>query len=278
MGTKELKDAASTAVSGTRPLAELLIASRTRMESLLPRHLSPERMSALALGCLRTNARLAAAAQGSPESFLSAVLMSCRMGLEIGIDAHLVPFQDYRTKKLEVQCIPDYRGLMKIVRNSGEISDITCHLVYEKDLFELELGLETRIRHVPYFAGADRGEVILGYAVAKLKNGSHHCEWMPVDKINEIRDGSPAYIYAKSSKKPTPWIDDYDQMARKTVLRRLCNYLPRSIELVTAQAAMSADDVGASARFDPETQLTTVPESDPFPIIEVDSVGPDAQV
>jgi recombination protein RecT len=276
MSTSHLKAAAAASTKESNPPLEILLQAKNRMSSILPDHLTYERMSALSLGCLRTNEQLRVAAMGSPDSFMNSVLLACRMGLEPGIDAHLVPYKNTRTGKFEVQCIPDYRGLLKLARNSGEVADISCHLVYENDTFELSLGLTTTVKHSPELRG-DRGEIYLGYAVAKMVNGAHHVEWMTVESINRIRDNSPGYAFAKSKGwKKTPWIEQYEEMCRKTVLRRLCKYLPMSPQMNAAQTVLDAEDRGSKAQYDPDNDVTTSTYNDDESLPEITIELPEA--
>jgi recombination protein RecT len=168
---------------------------------VLPKHITKERMAKLAFGMMRTNPKLAQAARRNPSSFVSAIMHASKLGLEQGIDAHLVPYENRKTDTVEIQCIPDYRGLLKLARNSGEITSISIQIAYTNDLFDLSLGTDDKLTHKPKFDG-DRGEPMCVYAVAKFRDGSHHVEWMSIDDINTIRDGSQGYRNAVRYKWP----------------------------------------------------------------------------
>ncbi|MDE2442004.1 MAG: recombinase RecT, partial [Betaproteobacteria bacterium] len=122
-----------------------------------------------------------------------------------------------------VQWMPMIAGIRKKVRNSGEIATWDCHVVYEKDQFDYELGYEPRINHKPYLAG-DPGKVIAAYSVATMKSGEKSCEVMPVHQIERIRQMSKA-------KDKGPWVDHFSEMCRKTVARRHSKVLPMSTDL-----------------------------------------------
>lgn len=239
------------------PAVEALNKALAGIGQVLPQHITKERMAKLAFGMMRTNAKLANAARRNPASFVNAIMHASKLGLEPGIDAHLVPYENKRQNTVEIQCIPDYRGLLKLARNSGEITSISIQIAYTNDEFDLSLGTEDRMTHKPKLTG-DRGEPMLVYAVAKFRDGAHHVEWMSVEDINKIRDGSAGYRIAlatakKYNKDPdSPWIGSWEEMARKTLARRISKYLPRSIEIRNAEKLMDAGDKGVPVHFDGE--------------------------
>lgn len=218
---------------------------------VLPQHITKERMAKLAFGMMRTNPKLASAARRNPSSFVNAIMHASKLGLEPGIDAHLVPYENKKQGTVEIQCIPDYRGLLKLARNSGEITSISIQLAYTNDTFDLSLGTDDKLTHKPKFDG-DRGVPMVVYAVAKFRDGSHHVEWMSIADINKIRDGSQGYRNAVRYSSDNPWISAWDEMARKTLARRISKYLPRSIELQNAEKLMDAGDKGAPVHFEGE--------------------------
>lgn len=233
------------------PAVEALNKAMAGIGQVLPKHITAERMAKLCVGMMRTNAKLAQAARRNPASFVNAIMHASKLGLEPGIDAHLVPYENRKQNTVEIQCIPDYRGLLKLARNSGQITSISIQIAFTKDTFDLSLGTDDKLTHKPKLDG-DRGVPMLVYAVAKFTDGSHHVEWMPVDDINKIRDGSQGYRNAVKYKSDNPWISAWDEMARKTLARRISKYLPRSIELVNAERLMDAGDKGAPVHFDGE--------------------------
>lgn len=120
-----------------------------------------------------------------------------------------------------VQYLPMVRGLLKVVRNSGEIAHIDAAAVYEKDEFIFERGDEGRLTHRPYLGEEDPGKVIAAYCVAKLKNGEVHREVMSRRDIEKVRGAS------KAPEGPG-WTTWYDQFAIKSVIKRATKLLPSS--------------------------------------------------
>jgi recombination protein RecT len=216
---------------------------KAEIERALPKHLNPDRMCRIALTEFRKNKKLA---DCDPRSVFAAVIQSAQLGLEVGLmgEASLVPFDT------ECQLIPGYTGLMKLARNTGKVKDIYAHEVMENDEFELTFGLERTLRHVPLkgsggFPANDekRGPVVGYYAVAVLSDGSTTFQAMSIQEVEKIRNASRGYISAKKYSKKSPW-DTYPvEMGKKTVIRRLCKYLPKSPELAEALALDTAVEV-----------------------------------
>jgi recombination protein RecT len=188
-----------------------------------PSHVTPERMSRIALNVIRTNPKLL---ECDINSLMGGVLEAAKLGLEPGLmgQCYLIPFQKKQNGKVvsvEAQFIIGYKGLIDLVRRSGQVSTIEARTVYQKDVFEFEYGLESKLVHKP--AMIDKGEAIAYYAVCKLKDGGSSFLVMSKQEMDQYKDN-----YAKS--KYGPWANEFDAMARKTCLRQLIKYLPISVE------------------------------------------------
>lgn len=222
--------------AGASTVAAFFEANKDAIRAVLPAHLTPDRMVKVALRCLRTTPKLLGA---TIESLFGAVITCAQLGLEPNTPqglVFLIPFENKKKGIIEVQVIIGYKGLIDLARRSGEIVSISSHAVCRGDPFEVVFGTEERIDHRPYLDG-DRGDVTGFYAVAKLKGGGTQLEFMTAHEVNKIRDGSQGYKTARHFKNDnTPWITAYEEMGRKTVIRRLCKYLPMSIELANAVA------------------------------------------
>lgn len=212
-------------------IKKLFDQSKGALAQVLPKHVTPERMLKVALTATSRNPDLLAC---KPMSLLRAVFQAGELGLEAGGllgEGYLVPFKD------EVQFIPGYRGLIKLARQSGQLASIEARVVYERDAFELEYGLDPKMVHKPFLGDENRGGIKFVYAIALLKDGGKQIEVMTNAEIEEIRKRS------KASEKG-PWVSDFSEMARKTVVRRICKYIPMSVELARALEHEAAVDEG----------------------------------
>lgn len=190
----------------------------------LPSHIPPEKFRRTVITALNAQPDLANADR---RSLFTACVRAAQDGLfPDGREAALVIFntKDRKTgewRKL-VQYLPMVGGLIKRMRNSGELAAISAYVVFSEDAFDYELGDEPRLSHKP--AMGDRGKPIGAYAIAKLTNGEVLREVMSIAEIEKVRQVSRA-------KDDGPWRDWWEEMARKTVIRRLSKRLPSSADV-----------------------------------------------
>lgn len=128
------------------------------------------------------------------------------------------------------QYMPMVTGIMKKARNSGQIASLSAAVVYAKDQFDYELGFEKTLSHKPFLDG-DPGEIRCAYAVAVLKDGTREIEVMRMDEIMQVARSSKSGWDDKKKELKGVWKSWFSEMARKTVLKRLCKYLPSSSDL-----------------------------------------------
>ena len=124
-----------------------------------------------------------------------------------------------------VQYLPMVRGLIRIMRNSGEVDHLDAAAVYEKDHFKFVRGDNPHIEHEPYLGEDDPGKIIAAYMIVRLANGEVHREVMPRRDIEKTRLASK-----NSDGANSPWTKWYDQMAIKGVIKRGSKLLPTSSE------------------------------------------------
>jgi recombination protein RecT len=193
------------------------------------------------------------------------VMQAAFLGLEPSTvlgEAYLVPFG--RT----CQLVPGWRGLLKLVRNSGELQTVNAQEVHEHDFFEFEDGLDPYLRHKRAPGGlAQRGPVVAYWAGAVLKNGGKQIVVMTKEEVE-----AHAKKYSKAYGSG-PWQTEFDEMAKKTCLRKLCKYLPTSVQAQTACALLEQEEAGIPQRFSPEVPLELHPpveaeEAQPAPAAE----------
>ena len=213
-----------------RNIRGMLTRSQEQIAMALPKHMNADRMLRVAMTSIQRTPKLL---ECSPESLVGAVIESAQLGLEpdsMTGEAYLVPYGNKCT------LIPGYKGLLTLARRSGQVKTIYAHCVHEKDEFRYELGLRPDLIHIPS-GEADRGEVTHVYAVALLEPDGHHFEVMSRAQVEAIRSSSKA-------GRSGPWVTHWDEMARKTVLRRVCKYLTLSPEMNRAVSLEDRHDAG----------------------------------
>lgn len=205
---------------------DLIKRMEPEIKRALPAQISPERFSRIAMTAVRNTPKLQAC---DPMSFLAALMQSAQLGLEPNTplgQAYLIPYGR------EAQFQLGYQGMLTLAYRTGEYRSIYAMPVYANDEFEYEYGLDEKLVHKP--AEYPEGEPTHYYAVYKLKNGGYGFVVMSRKQIENHRDK-----YSPSAKqgKHSPWVTDFDSMAKKTVLKQLLKYAPKSVEFASALAA-----------------------------------------
>lgn len=213
-----------------RAFGEYLKGRKGHMQAVAASHLDAERVTRIVLGCVARTPKLQ---DCTVTSIVRSVMQAAELGLEPGSaigQAYLVPFGN------DCTLIIGYRGLLDLMRRTGDVASVSGQAVYEGDVFELEFGLEEKLRHVP-MGETDPAKLKGAYAVVRFRDGSHQMGYMTRKQIDAIRSRSRA-------GSSGPWVTDYAEMARKTVLRNVAKWCPMSIEMAKALAADVASDTG----------------------------------
>ena len=209
----------STEITPMEAMRGTLVKMQPEFAAALPPQIPVEKFIRTTLTAVQMNPELLGADR---RSLLGACMKAAQDGLLLdGREAAPVIFNTKEGKK--VQYMPMVGGILKKIRNSGELSSISAQVVYDKDQFEYELGDNESITHKP-FLGSDRGKQIAVYAVAKTKDGAIYREVMSVSDVEKVRAASRAGKFG-------PWVDWWDEMAKKTVIRRMAKRLPSSADL-----------------------------------------------
>jgi phage RecT family recombinase len=200
----------------------------------LPSHIPPERFKRNLINALMQNPdMLKYDARLVYREVSKAAALGLLLDPQLG-EAYIVPVWNAKGGRQEPQLRVGYRGIIKLGRQSGEISSIYAHEVHENDEIECDLGVDKRLVHKPLLFG-DRGRVVGYYAVVKFKDGETDFEPMTLAQIHAIRDKSDGWRAFQAGKiKSTPWSTDEGEMAKKTVIKRLCKRIPQSPDLATA--------------------------------------------
>ena len=215
----------------------------SRLPDVLPEGMRVERFQALVMQALSKNPDLLKA---EPQSVVLAALELAQLGMEPTGSLSKGWLVTYGKT---AQAMIGVRGLEELARKSGLVRDIYSRVVYEGDTFRVLYGSDERIEHEPAFGSADPTKITYVYAVAVFKDGSRRFEVMTKDEVDKVRARS-------RMANGGPWVTDYPEMARKTVVRRLAKTLPLAAE---AQDAIERDDerwYGPQERQEPRESRT----------------------
>jgi recombination protein RecT len=197
---------------------------KTELALVAASHVKVDTFARLAVGALRQNPKLAAAAQSNPGSLMSALMTAARLGLEPGTEQYyLRPIK--RKGVLEVQGIVGYQGIVELIYNAGAASSVVVEVVRANDEFNYVPGLHERPVHKVNWFG-DRGDLVGVYAYAVMQGGA-------TSKVVVLSRTHINRAKAKSDGADSdysPWRTDEEAMWLKTAARRLGKWVPTSAE------------------------------------------------
>lgn len=200
-----------------RTMKDYITMYQGEIAKALPSVMTPERFVRIATTAVTNTPKLASC---TPQSFIGALLNAAQLGLEPNTplgQAYLIPYGN------QCQFQIGYLGMVELAQRAG--TNVEAHVVYANDEFDYSLGLHPDIKHVP--AMKDRGEAIAYYAV--WHNGENF--GFEVMSRDDIEKHAKKYSKAYNSG---PWKTDFDEMAKKTVLKRALKYAPKKTDLARA--------------------------------------------
>lgn len=245
----------------------LLQQNKEKLSLALPKHLTPDKLIGTVLTSIARNPKLLECTQ---TSLLGAVWTAAQLGLNpnglLG-EGYLQPYRNNKKNISECQFIPGYRGYIKLAYQSGKVKTIQAECVYEKDIFDYQKGLEPKLIHKP--TKPPRGDLVAVYTIVVLMNGGYLFDVMYKDEIDLIRAMS-------SGKNSDAWGKHYDEMAKKTGIRRMQKITPLSTELETAagldekaevlnesqQTDLALMDVNLSPEINKEVEDTMIQDAE----------------
>ena len=208
----------SVKLTKSMTIPDMVKALEPEIKRALPSVLTPERFTRMALSALNNTPKLK---ECTPMSFIAALMNAAQLGLEPNTplgQAYLIPYKNKGT--LECQFQIGYKGMIDLAYRNDRMQVIEARTIYENDEFYYELGLDARLKHIPTWD--DRGDIRGFYAIFKLDNGGYSFEVMGKTVIDSF-----AETYSKAfSSEYSPWKTNYEEMAKKTVLKRLLKYAP----------------------------------------------------
>jgi recombination protein RecT len=216
MMADEAKKKEQTALAPLDVMRSTIAALAPEFKAALPPQIPVERFIRTIITTLQMNPDLLAADRKS-------VLATCMRAAQDGLllDGREAAAVMYGSK---CQYLPMVGGILKKMRNSGDIASVDAQTVYQNDYFLYELGLEPKLVHRPIITG-ERGPSICWYAVVKTKDGGIIIEVMNKADIEKVRKVS------KAKSEQSPWSTWYEEMAEKTVLKRISKRCPSSADL-----------------------------------------------
>jgi len=220
------------ALSKKDTFEKILRSQLPAIQNIIPKYVTPERLIKTAVAAISRNPKLL---QCTPASIARSFVTCAELGLDFSHElghAYLVPFERRKGSGVyDAVLIIGYKGWVWLVKRDGRVKKVITDEVFQKEIetgrFKFQPGESKPIHHDKLLVG-DRGPVVGYYVLFVLANGEQQAEYMTVEEIEKVRQRSKA-------KDSGPWVTDYKQMARKTVLRRGIQYIEKSIELAKAE-------------------------------------------
>ena len=204
--------------------SEKLTDKLTAVASALPKDFNRERFVQNCLTVMNETPQLASI---NPAQVIQGLLKGAYLGLDfLNRECYLIPYGN------SVQFQTDYKGEVKFTKKYSirPILDIYAKVVREGDSFEeVIIDGHPSIGFKPL--SFNDGEIIGAFAVVLYQDGGMSYEVMSVKDINAVRNN-----YSKASQSKA-WKNSFDEMCKKTVLRRLCKHIETDFESVEARGA-----------------------------------------
>lgn len=204
--------------------------------------------SQFAIQAFQKNETLYNTAVGNPSSAQNAIINLAAIGITLNPASKLA----YLVPRKGVVCLDiSYMGLLHLAQSTGSILWGQCKLVHSNDVYESN-GLDRAPSH-KYNAFGERGTVVGGYCTVKTPGGDYLTEEMSLAEIKATE--------ATSNAKNGPWKNFWDEMARKTIVKRASKYWPRAERLDAAINYVNTEG-GEGNNFDnaksPERDVTPI--------------------
>lgn len=202
--------------------------ARDALPAVLPRHMKPDEVVRIVFAEFVRNPKLKGC---TPNSLKLAVLTASQMGLQLASplgEAYLIPRWSKKAGADECNLQIGYKGLLRLLRNSGEIQTVIAEPVYAGESFDVSIDTTkpspVEIRHDVRLTGIRRtpDDVIASYCIVVTKDGGRYAAWCTRDEIEDRRQrGASGTTYKNGDRVKTPWDTDYAAMARKCAILKL---------------------------------------------------------
>lgn len=234
--------------SADKQMLRILDKFAPQIKKALPRHLSADRMTRIAMTAVSSNPKLALSGVESPATFFGSIIQASQLGLEVNTPsghAYLVPFRNKRKNVTECQLIVGYKGMIDLAYRSPLVEKVVARAVFEGDEFDYWYGLsEDLIHRISKEPGRRTRKITHAYAFAQIRGKGCPFEVLDSEALDYRRSKSMDDRRAKENGRTSIWETEPEPMSRKSAIRALAPFIPQAPELMQAVAIEEAQERG----------------------------------
>lgn len=180
----------------------------------------------------KSNKQLGTAIQANPVKFAIYLKNLITLGVDISQkQAYFLPYGN------EITSVLDYKTLMALIKKHTNVKSIDAQLVYENETFHVEQGKVVEHRQNPFASKEQKGNLVGAYSVFTLEDNTKDYYFASLEEIKKVKE------YSKSANsKFSPWNNWYDEMVKKTVIRKGMKFYPMILDNEQRVALDSVDN------------------------------------
>lgn len=180
----------------------------------------------------KSNKQLGAAIQANPVKFAIYLKNLITLGVDISQrQAYFLPYGN------EITSVLDYKTLMALIKKHTNVKSIDAQLVYENEVFHVEQGKVVEHRQNPFASKDEKGALVGAYSIFTLDDGSKDYYFASLEEINKVKECSKS-----ANSKFSPWNNWFDEMVKKTVIRKGMKFYPMILDNEQRIALDSVDN------------------------------------
>lgn len=180
----------------------------------------------------KSNKQLGTAIQANPVKFAIYLKNLITLGVDISQrQAYFLPYGN------EITSVLDYKTLMALIKKHTNVKSIDAQLVYENETFHVEQGKVVEHSQNPFASKEQKGNLVGAYSIFTLDDGSKDYYFASLEEINKVKGCSKS-----ANSKFSPWNNWYDEMVKKTVIRKGMKFYPMILDNEQRIALDSVDN------------------------------------
>lgn len=180
----------------------------------------------------KNNKQLGSAIEANPVKFAIYLKNLITLGVDISQrQAYFLPYGN------EITSVLDYKTLMALIKKHTNVKSIDAQLVYENENFKVEQGKVVEHSQNPFATKEQKGNLVGAYSVFTLEDNTRDYYFASLEEIDKVKECSKS-----ANSKFSPWNNWYDEMVKKTVIRKGMKFYPMILDNEQRVALDSVDN------------------------------------